>query len=56
MPIKPPKCKFCDELHWGICPNVGGKKRKPDIKAIEVDAKAATSKPKKAGRGKAKEA
>ena len=27
MPVTPPKCKFCDHLHWErICPYIGNPK------------------------------
>lgn len=39
MPVTPPRCKFCDHLHWErICPYIG----KPKVRVIKVPEPKAT--------------
>lgn len=55
MPVIPPKCKFCDHLHWErICPNIGRAKITVMPAEPRTPARAALPPPAKKKKKKAK--
>lgn len=51
--MKPPKCKFCPNLHWGICPKPSRTTVKAQVASIQARV-VLPAKPKKAKKKGAK--